>query len=115
MIQCIIHHLITLSQQINTPTKSPHHWEKKQQNNYRFKKPRRERASENPTIAPETGRENPAPASIPGAGAGAISLSWAETTANAAIARRRKNALEIVTWAAIPNYKRGYRWKEKDG
>ena len=49
-------------------------------------------------MAPETGKENPAPASIPGAGAGAIdSLSWAETTANAAITRKSKNALGIIT------------------
>jgi hypothetical protein len=54
-------------------------------------------------MAPETGKENPAPASI-GAGAGAISLSWAETTANVTITRRSKNAREIVTWvAAIAN------------
>jgi len=69
-----------------------------------FKKPRRETTRENPTMAPETGKENPAPASIPGAGAGAIdSLSWAETTANAAITRKSKNALGIITWAAISN------------
>ena len=54
-------------------------------------------------MAPETGKENPAPASI-GAGAGAISLSWAETTANVTITRRSKNAREIVAWvAAIAN------------
>ena len=63
-----------------------------------FKKPRRETTSENPTMTPETGTENPAPASIPGAGAGAIdSLSWAETTAKAVITRKRKNALETMT------------------
>jgi hypothetical protein len=45
----------------------------KQQINQCFKKPRRETIRESPTMAPETGEENPAaPASIPGAGAGAI-------------------------------------------
>jgi len=50
-------------------------------------------------MAPETGEENPAaPASIPGAGAGAIdSLSWAEATAKAAITRTSKNVLETIT------------------
>jgi len=56
-------------------------------------------------MAPETGEENPAaPASIPGAGAGAIdSLSWAEATAKPAITRTSKNVLETITWAAIDN------------
>jgi hypothetical protein len=48
-------------------------------------------------MAPETGKENPAPASIPGAGAGAISLSWAETAAaNVAITSMSTNALGML-------------------
>ena len=66
-------------------------------------------------MAPETGKENPAPASI-GAGAGAISLSWAETTANVTITRRSTNAREIVAWvAAIADYtKRLERTKNRE-
>ena len=49
-------------------------------------------------MTPETCTENPAPDWIPGAGAGAIdSLSWAETTANAVITRKSKNASETMT------------------
>jgi len=51
-------------------------------------------------MAPETGKENPAPASIPGAGAGAISLSWAETAAaDVAITSMSTNALGMLNWA----------------
>ena len=72
---------------------------KKQQFNQCLKKPRRETTRESPTMAPETGKENPAPASITGAGAGAISLSWAETAAAAAnvtITSMSTKALEML-------------------
>lgn len=65
---------------------------------------RRERARDDPKTTTETGIEKAAPVSKVGAGAGANSLSRAETIAAAeltAIKRTSIKALEMLTWAMV--------------
>lgn len=69
-----------------------------------FNRATRENSRENTTAAPEIGKENAAPASIDGAGAGAMEpLSCADTTFTAAekiaTTRTTKIALEILQTA----------------
>ena len=63
-----------------------------------FNRARRDKTREEPTTARETGREKPAPVSIEGADAGAISVLWADT--EAAIARVAKTNT-IITFTAF--------------
>ena len=72
-----------------------------------FSRARRVNKTEDPKTATETGRENAAPASIVGEGAGASWVSWAETIAATELTTMTNTsikALEILTCAMAENH-----------